>query len=141
MAKAVREATLVRDPSEDTGTTGKFFLKPSLHIYSMEPPDRGNKPEISRINPGKYRLEPWNSPHFGKCYRFVSVLGHVDVLLHKGNWGGDKALGLKSDTKGCVMVGNAIGELAGQKCILNSKDAFDRLMADLDGAPLDLTIT
>lgn len=132
MAKAVREATLVRDPSEDTGTFG--ILKIGMFsCYSLELPWRNNAQEISCIPPGKYKCRMINSPKFGYVYEVCEVPNRTHILFHSGNTAGDVSLGLKSDSNGCILVGNAIGDIDGQRALLNSKDALKRFMSEAGG--------
>ena len=48
--------------------------------------------------------------------------------------------GFKANSEGCPVLGNAIGEIAGQRAVLSSRDALVRFMDDLEGEPFILNV-
>lgn len=130
----MRTVTLQRIKSESgpQGTFGKLSTG-TFECYTGELPEP--------IPAGKYRSDFVESPRLKvKRYRLAGVPGHDGILLHGGNFCGDTKLGFKSDSEGCILLGNAIAELAGQKALLSSKDALARFESDLEGKPFDLVI-
>lgn len=142
-----RWVRITRDPSADTGTPGVLLTDSGLRLYSLECPERGNKPGLSCIPLGVYECEIGDFPKHGKCYEVKGVKDRSAILFHVGNLAGDTEKGYRADSDGCVLVGNAIGDVydakAGKKQagILGSRDAFARFMADLDGEAFLLTIS
>lgn len=136
----MRKITVTRTESDDSGTFGLWHSDSGFECYSGELPDRNNAPGKSCIPDGVYQCEKRLSPKHGPCYYILNVPKRTDIEIHKGNFCGDVDKGLKSDVLGCMLLGNAIGEIAGQKCIIGSGDALSRAMADLDGEAFQLTI-
>jgi hypothetical protein len=135
----MRQVTIKRDKSEPTGTFG--VLKAGLFsCYSLELADHENAVGVSCIPAGTYRAEIHESPKFGKVYRLKDVPGRADILIHRGNFAASEGHG-KTDVEGCILLGNAVGEIAGQKALLSSKDSVERFMAEMEGEPFDLVIT
>ena len=145
--KPERWVRIKRDPSSDTGTPGVLTTDSGLRLYSLELPDKANKPGLSRIPEGEYLCELGDFPKHGKCYEVKAVPGRTAVLFHVGNFGGDIEKGKRSDTEGCILVGNCLGEAYDSKGgkrqdgLLGSRDAFARFMDDRDGEPFQLIIS
>ena len=143
---SLRKVRLVRDPSQDTGTNGVLTTDSGLRLYSLEPPDRGNKVGMSCIPLGVYECVLGDFPKHGKCYEVRGVKDRTQILAHAGNFGGDTTLGYRTDTEGCILLGNAMGDVydpkGGKKQagILGSKDALSRFEADMEGEPFTLEI-
>jgi hypothetical protein len=133
------KATIIRDPSTEEGTFGTFSCL-TFHCYSGELPWRDNKTGKSCIPAGTYKVVWTKTPKHGECYQLENVKDRTAILVHKGNWCGDVDRGWKSDVEGCLLLGNAIGTLVGQKALLSSKDAIARLVEHFDKEPWELTI-
>jgi hypothetical protein len=132
---ALRQITLTRIPEEsgDDGAFGKISTG-TFECYSGEPPE-------ILIPPGKYRVT-WRMSNRLKImvYHIENVPGHEGMLFHSGNFCGDVTRGKKSDSEGCVLLGRAIGALAGQKALLSSKDARLAFEADMEQKDFDLIV-
>lgn len=133
----LRKVRIDRDPSEISGTFG-VLTAGMFRCYTLEREWKDNATNISCIPVGIYECAIINSPRFGAVYTVKDVPGRDHILIHKGNLAGSPPL--KANIEGCILVGNAIGELAGQRALLNSMDAFNRFMADLEGEPFTLEI-
>lgn len=136
----MRYVTLTRTETGDDGTFGVIKTDSGFSCYSGELPWRGNKPDISCIPAGVYVVQRFNSTKHGDCYLITDVPGRSMTEIHKGNFCGDINKGRKSDVEGCVLTGNALGEIAGQPCVIASRDALDRLEADMEKEPFQLTV-
>lgn len=134
----MRKVTIVRDPSTTLGTFG-VLTAGKFSCYSLELNDHANAVGKSCIPAGTYQCALWDSPKFGMVYRLADVPGRSDILIHKGNFAADEGHG-KSDIEGCILLGNAIGEIAGQKALLSSKDAVARFESEMEGHPFILEI-
>lgn len=137
----MRYVTLTRTETGDAGTFGVIKTDSGFSCYSGELPWRQNLCEKSCIPSGVYVVQRFNSPKHGECYLITDVPGRTVTEIHRGNYCGDISKGLKSDVEGCVLTGNALGEIAGQPCVIASKDALARFEADLECLPFQLTIS
>ena len=131
---------LCRLNTGDAGTFGILHTK-GFNCFTAELPWRDNQQSISCIPPGEYDCVIRQSPRFGKTYWVTNVPGRGHILIHAGNYAGDKSLGFKTHTEGCILQGKKIGTLRGQKVILASRivvKSFIRFMRDM---PFKLIIT
>lgn len=117
--------------SGDDGTFGVLTDATGRTVCEMaELPDRGNRRSVSRIPAGRYLvgyLATSASGRYRDVYHVMAVPGRSGILIHKGNWVGDKEKGLKSDSWGCLLPCVSVGELQGQEAGLGSGAALDRL--------------
>lgn len=130
---------LIRYESSDEGTFGAFIVN-SLIFHVAELPWRGNQQSISCIPPGEYECEIVESPKFGHVYHVKDVPNRSHILIHSGNYVGDKTKGLKTDSYGCILPGMKRGSLSGQKVVLSSRDALNSIMTELGNKPFKLVI-
>lgn len=136
----MRKVKVRRTEMSDEGTFGLWKSDSGFSCYTMELPDRGNAPGKSCIPAGVYSCEWRISPKHGPCYYILNVPGRTNVEIHSANWAGDESKGLKCQLLGCLAPGRAIGELAGQKAVLSSRDALRALESDLEGSAFELVI-
>ncbi|MGE4553080.1 MAG: DUF5675 family protein [Desulfovibrionaceae bacterium] len=116
---------LLRLERGEDGVFGALVLDGRVACLTLEPPDLGNRPEVSCIPEGRYRLERVRSPRFGETLRVSAVPGRTDILIHAGN--------TRGDTHGCILTGEGLGELEGRRGITGSRRALAGLLAGLDG--------
>lgn len=136
----MRKVTITRTETDDSGTFGLWQSDSGFQCYTGELPWRENDKNTSCIKTGVYQCQKRISKKHGTCYGVLDVPGRSDIEIHKGNFCGDESNGLKSDVEGCIIVGRAIDEIAGQKAIISSGDALSALEADLDGEAFQLTL-
>lgn len=136
----MRTVVILRNPDTDEGTLGRVFVDFKPFCHSLELPDRSNMRNVSRIPAGEYRCVWHRSPRFGWVYAVLDVPGRSDILIHPGNWAGDKALGYRSDLSGCVALGSRVGRLAGQSAVMASRLAVDNFVRALGRQPFTLII-
>lgn len=127
----MKQAILLRQAESDEGTFGtlKVYEGGAL-LYSCftgELPDRDNQQSISCIPSGRYSCQPWHSKKFPDHYNVMRVPGREAILIHEGNFCGDKRKGYKSNVAGCILVGRALGTIQGQKAVLSSRLAMNDL--------------
>lgn len=110
-----------RFSENDIDDLGKVFVDGTFICYSIENPDRAVKiMDKTAIPEGIYKVGKRLSPHFGVEVPWImDVPGFQDVLIHWGN--------TVASTHGCLVVGLRIGQLEGQRAVLDSKLAWDKL--------------
>lgn len=137
--------TIFRGPSTDLGTiSGARFESDttSFELQTIELPDRGNQPQISRIPPGQYETRIVPSEHFHRnLFLLLDVPGRSDVEIHPANWAGDRAKGYHSDLRGCIApgLGKALMKTPEgfmQLGISGTVVAFNRIMDGCGGKPI-----
>lgn len=74
------------------------------------------------------------------CYHVQDVPDRDDIEIHSANYAGDVAKGLRCQLLGCIAPGLAIGQLAGQRAVLQSKEALMALETALNHESFMLTI-
>lgn len=137
----MRTVTLRRTITGAVGTFGELATDRGLKLKTAELPSKHNEPHLSCIPPGRYKVEWDTSPHFGECYHVRNVPGRSNILIHKGNWAGDKTKGLKCSVEGCILVGKEIGQVEGQVGVKNSTNALKEFEGHMDHEPFWLTIS
>lgn len=135
-----KKCTLRRTETDYLGTFGVLTTPSGLQIYIAEKPWRKNVAGKSCIKAGTYTCEWLDHPKHGPCYELKNVPGRSAILIHAGNFVGDEDRGLKSNSEGCLIPGRAIGEIGGQKAVINSRDALNGLLADLEKETFVLVI-
>lgn len=123
---------LLRGNSTDQGTFSQLICKSvGMHIHILELPDRNNEPRMGRIPAGTYKVVPFNSPKFGRCWMILGVPNRSYVLFHKGNLAGDTRLGWKTDSHGCLLTHTYKGRLGRQAAGLNAQKAFSEMRSKI----------
>lgn len=131
---------LSRLPSTDEGTFGILVCEDHAW-WTVELPWKENQKKISCIPAGEYKCVVRNSPKFGKVYWLQNVENRSYILIHAGNYAGDKSKGFKSHVEGCILLGKKIGILDGQRAVLISKPAVREFMDYLENKEFILVIT
>lgn len=101
---------LSRTSTGDEGTTGSLGAVDDeggeFSCLTLELPWRDNAPSISCIPAGEYECRfTWSNGLKRWCYILADVPGRSGVRIHSGNYGGDKAKGLRSHIQGCILLG------------------------------------
>lgn len=122
---------LYRTDTSDEGTAGILVFGDDW-IYTLELPWRDNRPNHSHIPPGRYAMQMRDSPKYGPVYEVMGVRGRTHILLHHGNFAGDRTLGHRTHSAGCILVGTRRGRLGGQLAVLGSRIARRKLETALD---------
>ncbi|MEE8607965.1 MAG: DUF5675 family protein [Nitrospiraceae bacterium] len=113
--------TLNRFANTPNGTPGRMG-----DLYTMERPDLGNVPMLSRIPGGEYDcVRTWYHRGGYDTYEIINVPGRTRILFHRGNW--------MTDVNGCVATGMEFGLLDGRLAVLHSADAFNIFMRERNG--------
>ena len=126
-----RTVTLCRLSRSDQGTEG-ILLAGSFNANTLELPWRDNKRQVSCIPPGEYDVEIRNSTKYGRVYWVKKVPERSYILIHSGNYAGDESKGFKTHVMGCILLGQKMGFLGGQRAILNSRITVRRFLDEMD---------
>lgn len=135
----MRQVFLKRNNYGDDGITGKLMTD-GFECYTLELPFKLNKKRISSIIPSSYICRIKKSPKFGNVYEIQSVKERGDILIHAGNFAGDVEKGYKTDSHGCILVGDCVEKIGGQKMIKNSKSTLNKFMEFMNGEEFILNI-
>ena len=130
---------LFRLKRSDQGTEG-MLVTGDFNCRTLELPWRNNQPQISCIPAGEYNVEIRISPKYGRIYWVRHVPKRTYILIHSGNYAGDKSKGFKTHVMGCILLGKQSGFLGGQVAVLNSRVAVRQFMEHMDYEPFTLKI-
>ncbi|XXJ19867.1 DUF5675 family protein [Desulfovibrio caledoniensis] len=119
------QATLIRYDEDRDGTFGVLLVDGRPFASTLEPMDRGNARNVSRIPAGEYLCSIVDSPRFGRTFEVLDVPGRDHILFHAGN--------VIEDTAGCILLGEREGKLHGNRAVLNSGATFGRFLAACSG--------
>ena len=132
---------LHRINSTDEGTFGIIMFK-NKYLFTLELPNRDNKPNISCIPTGIYDVSLRYSPHFHKkLYHLHNVLNRSYIMIHPANFAGDVSKGYKSQLSGCIALGKEIGKINNLHVILNSCLAFNEFYDIMRGKDFKLKVS
>jgi len=131
---------ILRNPSTDEGTPGVLISDTGFICRTIECPDRDNTIDLSCINNGTYIVEVIQSNKYGTVYEVKHVPYRTKILIHWGNWAGDSTKGYRTDSKGCILVGDKFTRIHNQNAVRRSKGTFKRFMKHMDNKPFKLII-
>lgn len=117
----MEKVDIVRLEKSEEGTFGVLRVDGRVVCVTLEPPDRGNRPDVSCIPAGRYACERVESPAFGPTFEVVGVPGRSHILFHAGN--------VVRDTRGCVLLGSRYGRLGRDRAVLESRAALGSFLA------------
>jgi hypothetical protein len=150
---SMREVTLTRVETSDEGTFGELITDGDpvtgckLQLVTGELPWRDRNgdgvgdPLISCITAGTYVCTWSESSRFRRwLYRLSDVKGRDGILIHAGNFVGDKLAGKRCDVLGCILVGMKTGYQEGQKIVEDSRRALELLEKHFGHQRFELTI-
>ena len=118
--------------SNNLCTVGNWYKGEELICCTIERPWLQNKVNISCIPGGIYDIKPVKSPKFGETFKVCDVVGRTHILIHKAN--------RPSELQGCIAPVSSYGVLKGEWAGLQSKLAYDKLMAELGNSEHKLEI-
>lgn len=90
---------------------------------TIEPPWKDNKPNVSRIPTGTYKLKKRWSVRFRWHYHVLGVPGRELILIHPGN--------TFRHTSGCILPGDSFRDITGDGVVdvVNSRVMLNKLLA------------
>jgi hypothetical protein len=136
----MKSVYLLRFKTSDQGTEGILITTDGFNCKALELPWRENQRSISCIPPGEYLCKIRFSKKFGKTYWVTKVPKRSYILIHSGNYAGDKSKGFKTHVEGCILLGKKHGYLSGQRAILNSRISVRAFMNHMKEENFMLTI-
>jgi hypothetical protein len=134
---------LERFKFSNQGTLGRLLDKDGgsfSGLVTLELPWKDNARSVSCIPRGSYKCSPVVSPRFGDCYQVDEVPGRSHILFHHGNFAGDRSLGMRTDSNGCILLGYKHSKLQGQDAVLSSRVARTLFESSLDNQSFVLEI-
>lgn len=135
----MRQVELFRLRRSDQGTEG-LLVTEDFNCRTLELPWRDNRRQISCIPPDEYKVDMRLSNKYGRVYWVREVPNRTYILIHSGNYAGDKSKGFKSHVMGCILLGKKSGYLGGQVAILNSRIMVRAFMEELEYESFNLKI-
>jgi hypothetical protein len=135
----MRQVEILRLRRSDQGTEG-ILVTEEYECKTLELPWRDNLRQISCIPPDIYDVEIRISNKYGRIYWVRNVPNRSYILIHSGNYAGDKKKGFKTHVMGCILLGTRSGFLGGQVAVLNSRVAVRQFMEYMDYEPFQLRI-
>ena len=103
----------------DDCTLGVLSIDNELLCFTLENPWKDNQPYISCIPEGDYQCRPHNGSKYKETWEVQDVDGRSAILIHIGN--------TEEDTKGCILPGITKGSLNGERAVLGSRIAMEKL--------------
>ena len=138
---AVNKVVLVRLDSGDQGTFGRLYVDDNEVFYTMELPWRDNRSNVSCIPKGTYRASYTPSRRFKRhTYELTNTGKRQGIRIHAATYAGDTSKGFRNHLAGCLALGERLGVMDGQKCLLVSKPAIRRFEQILNGKDFTLEI-
>lgn len=135
----MRQVEILRLRRSDQGTEG-ILISEEFNCKTLELPWRENQRQISCIPPDIYNVEIRISNKYGRVYWIRNVPNRSYILIHSGNYAGDKEKGFKTHVMGCILLGKKSGFLGKQVAVLNSRIAVRQFMEYMDYEPFQLRI-
>lgn len=144
----MKRLILYRGGSSPQGTFGRVVLADGAEIRTTELPWRDNARSKSCIPPGVYQVRYLAKSASGK-YRDVYHVEGVDdrsgILIHAGNFAGDRELDYRSHSWGCILPALRVGYLKSgrekfQRAGLASRAGLGRLHEAVGRSDFELEV-
>lgn len=123
---------LVRLETGPQGTFGILKLQAKVFCATLEPPDHANRVSRSSIPPQMYEIEAHYSQKFKNTWLVKDVPERTHILFHAGN--------VAADTSGCIILGQYIDKLRGDRAVLNSGKTFKHFLNSMQGYSIGILI-
>ena len=113
----MKKFRLVRLEQSSHGALGAFLIDGEIHSFTLEPD--ATDPKKPQIKQGVYHVQRFHGTKWKDTFEIV-VPDHVAVLIHAGN--------TEADTRMCILLGESVGKLKGDRAVLNSGYSFKSFM-------------
>lgn len=119
------DLTLYRMVHDPLCTIGRIEDAEGQQVcFTLELPWKDNLPSVSCIPAGDYvcrrDMHGKTKPNPYQVWEVTGVPGRSEIHIHKGN--------RARDVLGCIIVGERLGMLGGERAVLDSAKAFAHLM-------------
>ncbi len=132
---------LVRLETSDLGTFGEIDYFGTTFVTG-ELPWRDNRDNVSCIPTGSYEAVWCFSPRFQKyTYLLRNVPGRDGIRIHGASFFGDRSMGFRSHSDGCLGLGDGIRWADKQPFLLNSPSTTRLFQNKLEGRSFLLEIS
>jgi len=135
----MKTVLLTRKQTDHEGTFGTLTVD-DREWKTGELPWDGNEAFKSCIPEGEYTCVWSHSPKFKWVYEVQDVPMRHHILFHAGNFCGCEEVFLKSDTDGCILLGNHISMLRNQTIVSDSRSACKEFFEYMEKMPFKLII-
>ena len=133
----MRFAAIIRERESDHGAFGRLYLDDGWSCFTAELPWSWNERNYSCIPNGVYECDFMPRSASGKyrnVYHVKDVPFRGGILIHAGNFAGDRRKGYRTDSYGCILLalgplllGQQDGSAAGCTCVgMVFNDRFKR---------------
>lgn len=112
------------ESSLSSGTFGALKFRGELYCCTLERPWLDNRPNVSCIPVGQYKLKLTDTALHGRCYEVMDVPGRSAILIHKGNF--------VTDTEGCILLGARWTWLGHRRGVAESSVTYNKFMQSLN---------
>jgi len=120
----MRQVKIVRvETDANNGTFGALILGGEMFCITLEPYSRDNALSVSCIPTGQYTCRRYSSSKYKNTFEVSGVQDRTKILFHAGN--------IDEHTAGCILLGEKIGKLKGDRAVLNSGKTFDKFLSML----------
>jgi hypothetical protein len=140
--KAILKRT--HQPKQTIGTFTLYDGKKVLMVCnSIELAWKENRPQISCIPAGNYKVVYRESPKYPRHYHILDVPNRSFILIHPANFAGSNNPKTgKPDLLGCIGLGNGFGDLNkdGIVELLRSTPTMNSLLSIVGKGSFDLEI-
>lgn len=126
--------------TSDKGTPGVVFVGGVRQCCSIELPWRDNLSCKSCIPAGMYSVVPYSSKKFGRVFWIKEVPERLAILFHSGNLAGNREVGYKAQSLGCILLGKYFGKYEGQEAVWVSKRAVAEFKTAVGDKQFELEI-
>jgi hypothetical protein len=137
----MKTAYIHRGVSTDQGTFSAFSC-PDADFSCMvaELPWKDNQSCMSCIPKGEYEVKPVQSPKYGMVFMVFNVTNRRGILWHSGNYAGDTEKGWKTHSLGCILPGQKVASINGQKGVTLSRYTVSKFHLAMGTEPFKLII-
>lgn len=120
----VRHVRLQDD--DDSGMLGVYLISGQWFCCVLEPPDRGNRPNVSCVPEGQYTCVRYMSTRFGReLFKLTNVPFRSSIAIHSGRQ--------VKHTEGCHLLGSHWDKLLYDRHLTNSGQTLENFMRVMRG--------
>lgn len=115
----MKRARIIRIENSEQGLVGVLVIDGRVECFTLQPDPLDKH---FSIPPGCYHCRRFHGTKYPDTFEIV-VPGHTALLFH--------ILNDEDESEGCIGLGEAVGDIDGQRRILSSGIAFRQFMATM----------